>query len=224
MSAFLRKYATDTAASTHIGIPMPKAGVADFSVGTDWIPAAGDVIVYKDNGGPTNIGTLPAYSNGAWVYQFSAAELTAKQIRVVIVDTSPKAVDDQFFIVETFGNAAAMYPNDASIASLPAVAAGQNGGLPLVGTQIPNANAGTTNGLVLTSLVTVLPAAVWAFVIEAGFTAAEIFRGIAAFAFNKCSGGGTPSITFRDMADTKDRIVATVDTLGNRSVVIRDLS
>lgn len=40
----------------------------------------------------------------------------------------------------------------------------------------------------------------------------------------KATGGGTTTITFRDTLDTKDRIVATVDSSGNRSAVTLDAS
>jgi hypothetical protein len=38
----------------------------------------------------------------------------------------------------------------------------------------------------------------------------------------KASGGGTATIKFRDQADTKDRITATVDATGNRTAVTAD--
>jgi hypothetical protein len=38
----------------------------------------------------------------------------------------------------------------------------------------------------------------------------------------KASGGGTSSVAFRDLADTKNRIVMTTDTNGNRTAVTRD--
>ena len=38
----------------------------------------------------------------------------------------------------------------------------------------------------------------------------------------KASGGGTTSISFRDNADSKNRIVATVDSSGNRTAVTLD--
>jgi hypothetical protein len=40
----------------------------------------------------------------------------------------------------------------------------------------------------------------------------------------KASGLGTSTATFRDLADSKDRIVATVDADGNRTAVTRDVS
>ncbi|MFH1596714.1 MAG: hypothetical protein ABIG94_10160 [Pseudomonadota bacterium] len=38
----------------------------------------------------------------------------------------------------------------------------------------------------------------------------------------KSSGGGTSTVKFRDHADSKDRIIATVDSSGNRTDVILD--
>ena len=38
----------------------------------------------------------------------------------------------------------------------------------------------------------------------------------------KVSGAGTGTEVFRDLADTKDRIVATVDSSGNRTALVRD--
>jgi hypothetical protein len=40
----------------------------------------------------------------------------------------------------------------------------------------------------------------------------------------KSSGGGTTSITFRDLADSKNRIAATVDSNGNRTAITLDLT
>jgi hypothetical protein len=38
------------------------------------------------------------------------------------------------------------------------------------------------------------------------------------------SGGGTTTITFRSTDDTKDRVVATVDSNGNRTAITYDKS
>lgn len=136
MGAFLRKYDTATAAGTHIRIPVIKAGSNDFAGSGDWTPAAGDVKVSKNGAGQANIGTLPSYSNGAWEFQLTAAEVQSKTTEVVIVDSATKAVEDQFFIVETFGHASAMYQHDLSdgvrlgLTALPNAAADAAGGLP----------------------------------------------------------------------------------------------
>lgn len=64
-------------------------------------------------------------------------------------------------------------------------------------------------------------AAVWQRLIEVGLTAEEILRLLASFAAGDASGleGGAP--VFRDLADTKDRIVATYSA-GTRAVSARD--
>jgi len=49
-----------------------------------------------------------------------------------------------------------------------------------------------------------------------------MLRIILAAVAGKASGGGTATIKFRDQADTKDRITATVDVDGNRTLVVVD--
>lgn len=110
MAAFLRLYGTATVAGTHIGIPMVKAGSDDLAHAADWTPAAGDVKVSLDGATQTNIATLPAFTNGQWVYQFSSTELACKSLRVEIVDAATKAVKDNFFVVETYGDVNALHP------------------------------------------------------------------------------------------------------------------
>lgn len=65
-------------------------------------------------------------------------------------------------------------------------------------------------------------AQVWQYVIEQGFTAEEMLRLlVAADTAKTMLSGGTFAI--RDIADTKDRIVGTVDGQGNRlTVTVRD--
>lgn len=140
MSASLRKYATATASGTHVGIPMIKAGSQDFATGSDWTPATGDVKVSIDGGAQANISTLPAYTNGQWVFQFTSGETTGKSIRVVVVDSATKAVEDQFFVIETFGHASAMFTFDftATGGKVPATVA--SGDLTLATDQITSAS------------------------------------------------------------------------------------
>lgn len=61
--------------------------------------------------------------------------------------------------------------------------------------------------------------------IETGMTLRQALRLIAAATGGKVSGGGTTTITFRNaVADSEDRIVATVDSNGNRSAIAYDLA
>lgn len=134
---FWRKYGTATAAGTHLRVPIVKAGSNDFAGSGDWTPAAGDVKLSKDGGSQANIGTLPSYSNGAWEFQLALAELQCKQLEIMVVDSATKAVEDQCILVETFGNASAMYqwnPQDVvrlGLTALPNAAADAAGGLPI---------------------------------------------------------------------------------------------
>jgi hypothetical protein len=125
-AAFLRKYNTAITAGTaqSVKIPMIKRGVVDQALGADWTPSAGDVKVSKDGGAAANIATLPAavaMGNGAyWEFVFSGAEVSCGTLVVTIADSATKAVEDQMFIIETFGNASALYQWDMSLANLPA--------------------------------------------------------------------------------------------------------
>jgi hypothetical protein len=58
--------------------------------------------------------------------------------------------------------------------------------------------------------------------VETGWTLRQAMRIILSAMAGKASGLGTTTAVFRDMADSKDRISATVDTSGNRSAVTRD--
>ena len=48
----------------------------------------------------------------------SVAELTCKQLEIMIVDSATKAVEDQAILIETFGNASAQYVIDFTDANL----------------------------------------------------------------------------------------------------------
>lgn len=67
-----------------------------------------------------------------------------------------------------------------------------------------------------------ITAAVYAGVIDGTTTFAESIRLHNAVLAGKVSGAGTGTEVFRDLADTKDRIVASVDGSGNRTAITRD--
>lgn len=77
---------------------------------------------------------------------------------------------------------------------------------------------------IATDAVTEIVAGVWAYVTEGAITAVQVMRGLAAVMMGKSTGGGTTAVAFRDLADSKDRIAATVDTDGNRTAITRDLT
>lgn len=61
-------------------------------------------------------------------------------------------------------------------------------------------------------------------VIEGTTTLKESIRLINSALAGKVSGAATSTITFRDLADSKNRIIATVDENGNRSAITKDLT
>lgn len=70
--------------------------------------------------------------------------------------------------------------------------------------------------------VTNLPSAVWAFIVETGHSALSTMRLMASVLVGKVSGAGTGTETFRDLNDTKDRVISSVDVNGNRTNVTKD--
>lgn len=63
---------------------------------------------------------------------------------------------------------------------------------------------------------------VWDHLVEGGFNAEQILRLMAAAMAGKVSGAAGTSIAIRDLSDTKNRILATVDSNGNRTAVTLD--
>ena len=58
--------------------------------------------------------------------------------------------------------------------------------------------------------------------VEGSFTMRQLLRLMASALFGKASGGGTATITFRDLGDSKNRITATVTANGDRTTVVLD--
>ncbi len=136
MASFWRKYGAGTGAD--VIIPMIKAGATDHATSSDWTPAAGDVKVSKDGGAAANIGTLPTYiASVGWKFVFSDAELQCARLSVQVTDSATKAVEDQHFMVETYGHSSAQHAVDlddsvrAGLTALPNAAADAAGGLPV---------------------------------------------------------------------------------------------
>ena len=67
-----------------------------------------------------------------------------------------------------------------------------------------------------------IAAEVWDSALDGAFTAEELVRLMSAVLAGKLSGAAGPTVTIRDLNDTKDRVVATVDSDGNRTDVTLD--
>jgi hypothetical protein len=96
--------------ATTFRAPIVKASSTDYAIvgntpSFDWTPVAGDVKISKDGGAFANIATLPGNvtlaGSAAWTWTLSAAETEATEIVIQVVDTAPKAVQDQFFRLQT---------------------------------------------------------------------------------------------------------------------------
>jgi hypothetical protein len=61
-------------------------------------------------------------------------------------------------------------------------------------------------------------------VVEGAYTLRQLIRLVAASLGSKLSGAATTTISVRDLGDSKNRIVATVDADGNRSAITLDLT
>jgi spore maturation protein SpmB len=83
--------------------PIVKAGSTDYALTADWTPAAGDVKISKDGGAFANIATLPTFiaSAAALNWTLSAAETEATEVVIQVIDSATKAVQDQFFRLQT---------------------------------------------------------------------------------------------------------------------------
>jgi len=95
--------------------------------------------------------------------------------------------------------------NQAGLLQLTATRAGYldnlNSGVPLSATAVDN---------------------IWDDVVEGALTARHILRILLSANAGKLSGGGTTTLTFRDYADAKARITATVDASKNRTAITLD--
>jgi hypothetical protein len=72
----------------------------------------------------------------------------------------------------------------------------------------------------LDTLLSTIAAAVWAVTAEGGHTYADIQRICLAVLAGRSTGGGGPILSFRDLANAKDRVRVQVDTNGNRVLII----
>ena len=130
-----RKYGN----STSIYIPMITANSGSFITSGGWAPASGDVMVSKDGAAGANITTLPSQQimgrGVMWNFALASAELQAAKVIVTIVDAATKAVEDNGFLIVTYGHASAEFIPDfkdgvrMALTALPNAVFANSGGL-----------------------------------------------------------------------------------------------
>lgn len=77
---------------------------------TDATFATGDCKVMIDEGAEANCANLPTDEGQSYSLVLSAAELTGKRVKVLLVDSATKAWLDRTITIETAGNASSMHP------------------------------------------------------------------------------------------------------------------
>lgn len=174
--------------------------------------ASGDFRISKDGGAFANLATLPSAnpaSGRAVMVDLSASEMTADNIVIQCVDASGAEWCDQLINLQT----TASQLDDLATASDMALVKAKTDLIPAspaaVG-DIPTAAA--------------VADAVWDEAVDSTITARQSIRLANSALGGKASGLNTTTAVYRDLADTKDRISATVDADGNRTAVTRDLS
>lgn len=98
---FQRRYGFQTT----LRFVVLKAGSRDFAASGDWTPATGDTKISKDGGNVANTTNNPSAVGGTgsilWELTLTATEMQATEVDVQIVDSAPKAIEDQALIVST---------------------------------------------------------------------------------------------------------------------------
>ena len=189
--------------------------------------AAGDFQSSGDGGAFGNLATLPSESpagSGQILVSLSAGEMNYDEVTVRAIDAAGAEWHSAAWVIHTAAQTLdTMDANiDAALADTNELQTDwANGGRLDV---ILDARASqTTADDILTDTgtdgVVVAPRT-----IEGGLDEIEALRLILAALVGKATGGGTATVTFRNIGDTKDRIILTVDSSGNRSAVTLDAS
>lgn len=200
--------------------------------------AAGDFQISKDFGAFANLTTLPTVlpAGGRSVQiNLSISEMTADNIVIQCVDAAGAEWCDQMINLQTtvsqlddLATAANLALVNDKTTNLPTDPADQS--LIIAATDAIMTRLGAPAGASLSADLATKPAAsviadaVWDEVVDGVTTARESMRLQNSALGGESSGLDTTTAVFRDLADTKARITATVDTVGNRTVVTRDLT
>lgn len=185
--------------------------------------ASGDFQISKDGGAFANLATLPSAnpaSGRAVMIDLSASEMTADNVVIQCVDASGAEWCDQMINLQT---TAAQLDDLATATNLATVAGYLDTEIAAIKAKtdlIPAAPAAVGD---IVSASTIADA-VWDEAVDSTITARQSIRLANSALGGKASGLNTTTAVYRDLADTKDRISATVDADGNRTAVTRDLS
>ena len=192
---------------------------------TDWTPAAADCEIMKDGGASTQCTNTAVDEGSTYSIVLTATEMEAARLVLKIVDAATKVLLDKIVIIETYGNALAQHAFDLDSALVTltgaydaAKTAAQAGdAMDLIADALDATSQATT-------AVNEITAALLVAVIEGTITLQQSLTLANAANAGKLNGGGTATNNIRDLADTINRMVVTVDANGNRSAITRSFS
>lgn len=227
----LRKYNE----ATTILFPLIDRGTLDFE-STPVSFVAADCQISKDEGAFANTGSTPTHEgNGIYSLALTATEMQAARIVITVIDSATKTWEDQAIIITTYGNASAQHAFDLDTATQNVNVASMDANTvtsSAIATNAIDSGAIAANAIGSSELATdaigsaQLSAAavdeIWDEVLEGTVTGRQFMRIMLAALAGKSAGGGTGSVTFRDNADAKNRISATLDANGNRTAMTLD--
>lgn len=180
-----------------------------------------DSEVSKDQGtftDCTNEATEIATSSGVYYLDLTSTEMNADCTTLLVKSTSTGAVPQVISIYpQETGDIKVDVQSNAGTAITAAAGVQEVKVASLAANAITAAATATDFGAEIAD-------AIWDEVVDGAATARESVRLANATLGGKASGLGTTTAVFRDLADTKARVSATVDADGNRSAVTRDLT
>ena len=183
---------------------------------------AGDAKVDLDGAGQGNVNTAPT-SDAAGLVTWSPtqAETNADVVSLLMLDAAGSEWDPvtQVFYTEMETSVASILVDTAEIGAAGA-------GLTALGdARIANLDATVSSRATAASIAALNDlsvADIMTDVVEGALTFEQMLRIFQAVLAGKSNGGGTNVISFRDVADSKARVTATVDANGNRTGIVVD--
>ena len=153
--------------------------------------------------------TVDVYRNGAEVVTAAAASEVGDGLYKYTLASGSVNEEGEYITIFTTAD------TTVDLKTIPAIWVVQKAG-------VENLDGTVTSRAAPEDAMTLTAAAVDAILdetVEGTYTLRQMLRLALAALAAKCSGGGTTTITFRDLNDSKNRIVATVDANGNRTAV-----
>lgn len=218
MPGFLRQ-----ATASQVRAIGPFVDDTDFKTAETALTIANTDVKLVVNGGASankNSGGGTHRVNGVYGLTFDATDTaTVGEMQVSVVVAGALPVFDKFIVVEE-----AVY--DALYAAAATGPLTDKTGFALTAAyDLAKTAAQAGDAMTLTSGErTSIVSALFATAADGAVTFVQLLRGMASALMGKASGLGTSTGVFRDLADSKDRITATIDSDGNRTAVTRDLT